>query len=94
MDNETRKSVATHIGVNHDHGDPPVEKHFRFVPEPGGPFRLEHMRQKGRWCPIDDAVGDLEAITEFMKTDMLDSSHVDALKEIPREEDTHVFAKK
>ncbi len=55
-----------------------VEKHFRVVPEPGRPFRLEHMRRKGRWCPIDDAVGDLEAIAEFIKTDMLDSSHADA----------------
>ena len=55
-----------------------VEKRFRVVPEPGGPCRLEHMRLKGRWCPIDDALGDLEAITEFIRTDTLESSHADA----------------
>jgi len=53
-------------------------KHLRIVPEPGGPFRLEHMRQKGRWCSIDAAVGDMEAIAGFIKDNMLDFSHADA----------------
>ncbi len=39
-----------------------MDKHWRVVPEPGGPFRLEYMRHTGQWWPVFDAVGDLKKI--------------------------------
>jgi hypothetical protein len=39
-----------------------MERQWRVVPEPGGPFRLEYMRHTGQWWPVFDAVGDLKKI--------------------------------
>ena len=39
-----------------------MDKHWRVVPEPGGPFRLEYMRHTGQWWPVFDAVGELKKI--------------------------------
>lgn len=39
-----------------------MHKHWRVVPEPGGPLRLEYMRHTGQWWPVFGAVGDLKKI--------------------------------
>ena len=39
-----------------------MDKHWRVVPDPGGPFRLEYMRHTGQWWPVFDAVGNLKKI--------------------------------
>lgn len=53
----------------HGHPKRRMVKHLRVVPEAGGPFRLQHLLHKRRWCPIDGSVGDLETIADFIADD-------------------------
>ncbi|MHC4477476.1 MAG: DUF3024 domain-containing protein [Planctomycetota bacterium] len=46
-----------------------MAKHLRVVPRPDGPFQLEYMRHTGQWWPFIEAVGDLEAIADFIEED-------------------------
>jgi hypothetical protein len=44
-----------------------MAKHWRVVPEPGGPFRLEYMRHTGQWWPAFEAIGNLEKIAKLIE---------------------------
>jgi len=46
-----------------------LAKHWRIVPEPGGPFQLEYMRHTEQWWPFFGVVGDLEQMADFIATD-------------------------
>lgn len=54
-----------------------LDKQWRVVPEPGGPFQLEYMRHTGQWWPILEAVGDLEQMVTFIERDARRLGYID-----------------
>ena len=50
-------------------GSRPPMKIYRIVPDVGGPFRLEFMRHTGRWWPMADASGKIEALADIIARD-------------------------